>query len=339
MFPTLTKRDKTGLFFLFLTGVSSLFVWKQVFILVFSKGETSPFLPFVWCVLLAVSFFIGSLLWKYTLLRCFAVLLVIVPSFFLFFDWKYIVVSMGVSLLLYRSSYKIFLEENECVHFNFFRSVQAGSLTFFFSITLLFSLGYYTSLQDVVWQEKIPNFRISQGMMKSIFKVIGIVNPSFSQLKEENSTVDEFLLDIEKQQNIQAEVPTVFPKKEGEISPLLVGISPDMQQQLFLMQGRKQISSFVGRQVDGSEKMSDILSPFIQDKLTAFFQSEQILQHLSSQKISIFISFLLFITLFSFVSFLSPLSFYLAYGIFYCMLQIKILAFETVSVEQQKLQK
>ncbi|MDD2766475.1 MAG: hypothetical protein PHH40_01760 [Candidatus Moranbacteria bacterium] len=346
MFSTLTKRDTIGLFLLFLIGVWSVFLWRTLVVVISFEKGSSLAQPLLFLVLLAICFFIGSVLWKQTALRLIATALIILPGIFFFLGWEYIIVSVGVSLIFLRSSANIFAEGKERTRFHFFRSVKSGSMLFFLGIALLFSTGYYSSLKETVWEDLIPRFRISQGMTSSIFKIAGTINPSFAQLTKENVTVDEFLLNLEKQQqivgsDISSQKVFSLQNTSDRMMPVPVGlpleISPAIARQLFLEEGRTQIASFVGRPVDGSEKIADILSLIVQNKLTSFLQGEQTVQHIPSQAIPFFITLLLFITLLSLASVLNPLCVFLAQFIFWLILMARFLTLETVTVEQQRL--
>lgn len=340
MFYLSTKRDEIGLALILIIGFCSLFLWRTVSMFILSKEEhISFFEPFLWISLLSICFLIGAVLWKQWDIRLMGVLLTVLPGLFFFSGWEYVLMSFVGSFILYRSSKNIALEEEKYVQFSFIRSVRSGSTSFLIGLVLLFSTSYYLFLRETVWEDLVPRFRVSQGVMNTIFKVAGVINPNLTQLAEGDTTVDEFLLDIEKKQKEnKSEESVVFTEQIQDRESQNVSVSSVIEQQFFLEQGRKQISQFVGRRVDGSEKIVDILSPIIQDKLTAFLQSEQVLSHISSQTASFLIALLLFVTLITFVSVLSPFYIFLAYLLFCIMVKAKLLVLETVIVEKQRLQ-
>lgn len=347
-----TKRDQVGRALIVLIGIFSVLLWQTFSVVIDIKEGTSLFRPLLWLVLLSASFFLGSIVWKQAVTRLIGTILLILPSLFFLVGWEYSIVSIIVFLFFYQSSVNIFLEGKERIRFRFFRSVRSGSTLFFLGIALLFSTGYYLSLKEMVWEELVPRFRISQEMTQGIFRVAGVINPSFAQLTEGDTTVDEFLLNLEQNRRTAESVSSSeeVSLREGlsitpgmrqllaqKMSELPVEMSSAIEQQLFLEGGRVQIASFVGRPVGGSEKIADILSLIIQNKLTALLQGESTTGHVPTQAIPFFVTLLLFLTLISLSSILNPLCILFSQFLFWLMLKSGLLTLETITVEQQKL--
>ncbi|HLC94981.1 MAG TPA: hypothetical protein VJH89_00700, partial [Patescibacteria group bacterium] len=181
----------------------------------------------------------------------------------------------------------------------------------------------YVFLKNASWEELVPRFRIGEEITHIIFKVAGVVNPSFATLMEGDVTVDEFLMNLETQQRGTS-----------------LGVAPEQETlDVFLQSGREQIAELVGRSVEGNEKVSTVLSLALQQRLVMLLNGEKALVHMPSQAIPFFLSLLLFFTLLPILSILGIVWVLVAQLIFFCFLRLGWLALDTVTIQQEKLAK
>lgn len=346
-----TKREIFGIFLLLVVGLCSFVAWRAFSLVMTDGGVSSIWTPIIWFAFLASIFFLGMIVWKRTFLQFTGGAFVFVSGLFFLRSQEYIIVGAISMMCLYWGSTSVAEECEERTHFHFFKNVKAGSFLFVLGLSLLLSGGYYTFLKDVSWEEMVPRFRIGEEMTGVIFKVAGVTNPSFAKLSDGGMTVDEFLQNLEQnkqdsplssQVNNQQDLLTAYPQMKqflnGEVLPLSLGSkSPKTAEELFLDGGRAQIASLVGRPVMGSEKMSDVLSSAVQNKLIAFLRGENTTQHIPSQAIPFFLALLLFLTLLSFSSLLVPICILVAQAIFWLARKFGWIAMKTLTVEQETL--
>lgn len=351
-----TRREIFGIFLVLIIGILSLGSWQIFFAAVMTPGVSDVWQPVLWFSVLAVFFFLGTVTWSHLILRISGAVLIFLPGLFFVRNWEYIVAGIVATFFIFWSSLAIARETEECVHFHFFKSVRAGQFLFVVGLSLVISSGYYVFLKDAVWEELVPRFRIGEGMTGIIFKVAGTVNPSFAKLSEGSTTVDEFLLSFEQsglgeenqsQAGLEKKVDSnntmnTFPQAgqyfNGQNPTLFSGMNQEqIAQNLFLESGREQVATLVGRPVAGNEKISDLFSLALQDKLITILSGGKTAQHIPSQAIPFFLSLLLFLTLLSIVSIFIPLCILGAKSIFTFLLWIKWLKKGTFAVEQEKL--
>jgi len=353
MFKNFTKRDTLGTALILLIGLCSLGAWQFFVFAMTHFGVSDIWWLVFWFILLTIFFFLGTIIWSTTLSRIIGAILVSLPGFLLIQAWEYIVAGIVSALCIYVSSASIARERDERIRFHFFKSVQTSSFLFFMGLSLLISSGYYVSLKDASWEELVPRFRIGEGGTRAIFKVAGMVNPSFAKLSEGNMTIDEFLLNLEQnkqesdvtmlqtsmtEQDILNAYREMSQSSSGRESTLPFDIqSIQTAQEVFLDGGRKQIASLVGRSVTGDEKISDVLSSALQNKLVTFLGGEKVTGHISSPAIPFFLSLLVFLTLLSLSSIVAPLCILIAHGFFSLFLWAGWLSIGKVSVEQERL--
>ena len=326
-FFSFTHREWVGLGTLFFVGVLSFEAWLS-FSGIMASFDSAPLLGTVlWFVLVTLCFFFGAVVWTNSAYRVLAALFLFLPGMYFFYTWEYGVVGLVAMVCFYLSSLFIANEGQDRMRFHFYQSIRSGSFIFIVGLSLILSGGYYSSVRTATWEALVPRFRIGEGMTKMIFKVAGVVNPSFAELSNGNVSVDEFLLSLEKTSG-EANSPTPLMVTPG---------SARIAQELYLESGREQIATLAGRTVAGNEKISDVLSASVQNKLISMLSGTNETGRIPSQAIPFFLSLLLFLTLLSFASLITPLCIIIAYGFFLGVIAIGWLKLEKVMVEQEKL--
>lgn len=344
-----TKREIFGIALLFVIGLGSFMAWRAFALVMTDGGISSIWTPILWFAFVTTVFFLGMIVWKRMFFQIIGGAFVFLPGLFFLRSQEYIIVGVISMICMYWGSTSVAVECEERTHFHFYKNVKAGSFLFVLGLSLLLSGGYYTFLKNVSWEEMVPRFRIGEEMTGVIFKVAGFTNPSFAKLSDGGMTVDEFLLNLEQnkqdtpassQVNSQQDLLKAYPQMKqflnGGALPLSLGSkSPKTAEELFLDGGRTQIASLVGRPVKGDEKISDVLSSAVQNKLIAFLRGENTTQHIPTQAIPFFLALLLFLTLLSFASLLVPICILVAQVIFWLARKFDWITMRTLSVEQE----
>lgn len=346
----LTKREILGISLLVLLSLCSFGAWQTFFTAMINLQTATFWWCVGWFVLLAILFFLGEIVWKKLLLKIIGAGFIFLPAFLFTQAWEFIIFCGVAFGLLYWSDTSVAEECEERTRFHFFKNVRAGSFLFVLSLSLLLSTGYYVSLKNVSWEEMVPRFQVGEQMTGVIFKIAGLANPSFAQLSNGGMTVDEFLLNLEKNQQGDAstsqpseqDLLKAYPGMQGLLNggklPLSLGVkSPKTADELFLDGGRAQIASLVGRPVAGNEKISDILSVAVQNKLVTFLRGEKATGHMPSQAIPFFLALLLFLTLLSLLSLVAPVCILAAQCLFWLAQAFGWLTISRIQVEQEKL--
>lgn len=351
-----TKREILGIFLILIIGLLAWGSWRAFFFAVTTSGVSDIWQVISWFFLLAAFFFLGTVLWTNLFLRIVGGVLVFLPGLLFISSWEYIMAGIFSIILIFWSSTTIAREIGERVRFRFFKSARVGQFLFVLGLSLSISGGYYVFLKNVSWEELVSRFRIGEEISTVIFKVAGTINPGFAKLSEGTATVDEFLLSFGQSKSEMESLPqkdsgkriteqdilSAFPQlgqySQGKNTVFLSDLDQEqIAQELFLESGREQVATLVGRPVAGSEKMSDILSLAVQNKLIAFLRGGEVTRQAPSPAVPFFLSLLLFLTLISLASIFAPLCIFGAELIFLLLLRSGWLEISTFSVEQEKL--
>src|SRR3989344_3526081 len=329
-----TERETLGIFLILVIGLLSLRAWQAFFTAMATPGIADIWQPIAWFSLVAVFFFLGTITWSHMILRITGAALVFFPGLLFIRSWEYIAAGIAAAFFIFWSSMSIARETEERVRFRFFKSARVGQFFFVLGLSLSISSGYYVLL-----------------------KVASTVNPSFAKLAEGDTTVDEFLLSLGQNKlgegMIDQETPEQTTNKQviGNALPELgrylkgkdTGLFSDVDQekiaeQLFLESGREQVATLAGRPVAGDEKISDILSLAVQNKLITLLSGGKATERIPSSGVPFFLSLLIFLTILSFSSIVAPVCILGAEFLFLFAVWIKWLKIGTFSVEQEKLE-
>lgn len=352
-----TKREILGILLIFVIGLLSLGAWQSFFVTIMTPGVSDIWRPVLWFSLVAIFFFLGAIVWSRLALRAGGVVFIFLSGLPFIHTWEYIaggIVSLG---FIFWSSMVIARETEERVHFHFYRSVRTGTFLFIVGLSLILSSGYYVFLKSATWEEMVPRFRIGEEMTQIIFKVAGAINPSFAKLSDGNMTVDEFLMSlglVKPEENSSSQTEAEEQAHKEDIAAAFPEISQYMQERgivfsvdgsqeknaeaLSLQSGRGQVETLAGREVGGNEKIADIFSLALQNKLITFLSGGKSSGNVPSQGVSFFLSLALFLTLLSFASLLGFLCILVAQLIFLLLLYVGWLALRTIDMEQEKLE-
>lgn len=340
----LTKRDILGIFLLVCVGLLALGAWRALFIVMVTFGASDIWQPILWFAVLETFFFLGTAVWRTPVFQGVGSALLFLPGLLFIVAWEYALVSVIAMGLVFWSVTDIAYECKERLRFRFFRSMRAGQFFFVAGLALSFSGGYYVVLKEASWEELVPRFHIAEEMTAVIFKAASVINPDFSTLSGGNTTVDEFLLDLERNKREQIllsdserSMPVVSPLTDTGDAAALAAFQKQLSEESFLRSGREQIADLAGRSVEGNEKISDILSVALQRKLIGLLGEQKTAEHIPSQAVPFFLSLLLFFTLLPVLSMLGILCILMAELFFVLSLKVGWLTLERVSAEQERL--
>lgn len=191
---------------------------------------------------------------------------------------------------------------------DFYKSIRAGSTFVILAFSLAIASHYFFETKNTRLENIIPKFDMSRAINSIAPKIISTVNPEFKNISQENLTVDQWILKNEGGEIENAE----------KISPLLAATSKE----IILSEGRSQLENFAGFEITGREKLADVLTRMVSNKINNFIAPDY-----SDRKIPIFpliVSSAIFLTMFSLGSFLRPLWTWIADFIFWILKKIKL---------------
>ena len=312
---SLTSRDSFGLLLTLFVFLFSVGGWQAFFSSAVDLKEGGINGIILWFFFLSVVFLLGVVVWRRLSVRILGAVCAFVPALFFLHQW-YVVVFVLFSIAI--SVLGMWLAEREMAErlsFHFFKTAAAGQFFFVLGLSLVLSSGYFSLLKQASWEEIVPRFRLGEGGAVVFFQVASYFQPDLRGLVQRQATVDEFLLDLEKQQFSGGDeskkattdlaafefdfsvVPGVekYLKENGLVLEGMAEVSS--AEELYLRSGREQFSALVGRPVSGDEKITDIFSLAIQRKMITYLSGGETTRHSSSEAVPFILSVLLFLTL------------------------------------------
>jgi hypothetical protein len=234
-----------------LTVVFSFCSWWSVDQAMNDPTASVWLVPISWFSLFSVFFFLTTIVTKIPYLSLASLFIFFLAELFFFPFFNAASFLLGLVV--------IFRVKGEMAYGNRIllrKIIRSGSGIFIFSLALALSAHYYLASWKGEMAKPIPEFKM-EGMTKEItFKILSKISPSFKDIGEENLTVDEF---IKKNQ--------VPESPEVETEDLLVAL----KNELILEESRKSLSQISGLALSGEEKMSEVISRIINNKIFSLF--------------------------------------------------------------------
>jgi hypothetical protein len=258
--------------------------------------------------------------------------------------------------LLFLASRKIREDMELNIKISPWKSMQAGKSYLIFAITLMICMQYFLTELSFDGEKKIPHFDVSFITKKIAIPFISAVNPQFKVLKDETLTVDQFILQTQaanldggfsvmSDEVLDAQLPANLTPAQKEMikrqarenfSSTQSKVTQKNQELIFEI-GRKQLSELVGVPVAGDEKISEVFTGLINNKINDYFNSKVS----GDEKNPVFpmiLAIVLFLTIYPVGLILSIVCFLIAKLIFFILLKLKVVGVRTITVEKEILE-
>jgi len=339
----LTRRDIFGVGILAFLLVFSLLSWRLFFEVATRPDIGNTLSVAAWLTLLLATYFLGMVVWRRASLAWIGVGITLVPSLFFAPNWYHLLFVFFAGVFLFESVRMTQQEMIDRLSFHFFRTVRTGSFSCLFALSLTFTSVYYSTIERESWEELVPRFSMGEGTTTALFQVAVYLNPDWKNLADDGTTVDDFLLSLQKQKEEGSE--RGVPPLSNDVLPALIayltenrdGLGEDLSEQLALAAGRAQIATLVGRPVSGDEKIANVFSVAIQNKIITLLRGGEMTRHASPTIVPVILSVLLFLTLLPLGSLLALPALLVGFLVFRGALWLKVLAIENIPREQKTL--
>jgi len=207
--------------------------------------------------------------------------------FFVFKPWYLVFLGAGYLLLTFSHAHvRSDLKLN--IKVDFYKSIRAGNFAFVLALSLVISSHYFFQTQHTRLENVVPKFNAAKLIEKVAPKIIASVNDDFKNIEKKDLTVDQWILETEKE--------------KGEMSKGKTFSA--LEEKLLLEEGRMQLEEFSGKRITGKEKMAEVVSQVISGKVDDFIAKGQLEGKFPA--IPFAVSIVLFLTLFSMAVFLCP---------------------------------
>lgn len=208
--------------------------------------------------------------------------------------WHMIVIVFGwllISLAIGRIRRDLRLN----IEVDLLKTLRTGSSFLVLSFGLVITSQYYHGIKDMSASRLIPKFELGGATNDLVSQILPAINPDFKSLGDQNLTVDQLILETQKNQlesdgaysEIENQIDRLIDKQYGRnISPAqratikeealkkIKNAASEVNQSgeaLILSEGRKKLSEMVGFELRGDEKVSEIMSEVINNKISSYF--------------------------------------------------------------------
>lgn len=247
------------------------------------------------------------------------------------------------------------------VKIDIWKSLRMGKGFLLGAFSLVLASQYYTDALKNIENKQLPRIEVGQTGGKIAMQIISSFNPSFEALRNEEMTVDDFILQswekqkeasfIQENDNLSEALIEQQLEKNGisleqreilrsqaqeQIRQVQKGITDD-NKELMLSEGRRQFSEMLGRDIVGTEKMSQVFSGIVDKKINDFFSPNPQFPE-RAKAYPMLVSTLLFFTMLSLTSVLWWLVVAIVAGIFAILKKIGVVKISWTTVEAETIE-
>lgn len=273
------------------------------------------------------------------------------------FAWLQLGAVLLGGYLVFIASRKIREDMELNIKINTWKSLQVGKSYLLIALSLVIAMQYYIVINNFSGEKKVPHFDVSFITKKIAIPFIAKVNPQFRALEDESLTVDQFIL--QSQENALQKTAALSAENEKLLDDSLPSNLTSVQKEalkkqaleefsgaqsklveknknLILLNGRTQFSDLAGVPIMGSEKISDLFTGLVSNKIDNYF-NPKVEGEKKNTTFSMILAAVLFLTIYPLGSVLSISWFALVIFVIFVLLKSKVLTIETVNVPKQLL--
>ncbi|MDO8240980.1 MAG: hypothetical protein Q7T51_03315 [Candidatus Moranbacteria bacterium] len=241
------------------------------------------------------------------------------------------------------------------VKVSLWKSIRTGSALMLLAFSLMITSQYYTEIKNMSSARIMPQFNVGEMTGGLTSKLLSAMNPDFKNLDQEGLTIDQFILQIQKNQDADStnDINSQIDQMIEDSNPNLTlaqkkalredalkkmnGASAGIkngQDQLIIQEGRKKFSEIAGVQLTGNEKVSDVLSDIVNRRINQYLGSG-LAGSQQSSPLPFIMAIGLFLTIVPLGSLLSTLWLIVIEGIIWIFIKTELITIAKVSVEME----
>jgi hypothetical protein len=323
------EHKKINITLLILTALSSFASWYSVERAINLQNSSIWLVPTICFSFYFIFLCLCFVMIKKTYVLEILILVTFLPSFIFSWDISRIVAFLFASLGMAVAIHKIKKDLLLNIKVDLGKSIGTAKTIMIVSIALMISSQYYDDIKDKEIQKMFPKFDFSRISNAVTPRVLSFMNPQFKNVDSNSSTVDEFILQIQKNQiedsslenNENRQIDEMIEKQGGasltqeqkdaikkDALEKLAQSKEEIQkssQAMVLEEGRKKLSEMSGKNLSGSEKISSVFSDIVNNKINTYLAPS--MDQGSMPILPIIIAVILFFTIISLGNLLSVL--------------------------------
>jgi hypothetical protein len=340
-----------------LTLLGAFFAWLAVDQAINVEGASIWGLPILLFSLLFIFLYLSIILIRKIPILQAMLGTVFLASFIFAFSFAHIVAIILAYLLALWSMIRIKADLHLNVKVNLWKSIRVGSSLMLFSFAVAITSQYYCEIKSRSAEHLMPHFSVGKTTGGLTSKFLSVMNPEFKNLDQEGLTIDQFILQTQKEQIKNASASgEIGIKIDQQIEKTGANLSLEQkqilredalkkindsnesmsieQEQLLLAEGRKKFSEIAGVTLAGDEKVSEVLSAFINQKIDQYLGSDMT-DSQESSPLPLIMALGLFLTILPIGSLLSALWIMVVEMVILIFTKTKLISIVKVPVEME----
>ncbi len=292
-----------------------------------------------WLVpLICFSFFyialsLGAILIKNRTILISALAISLLSNLIFVFSFWHVLILLFAFFLALAGLERISSDIKSNIKFDITKSVRTGKTMLILALSIIITSQYYVEVKDTGKINIIPRFEAGD----AVNQILPRIYPELKDSEKSDLTVDEFILKMSKENSDSflgniLESQGLDEKQIGASKSQIEKILANDQEKI-LAEQRKSFSEIAGVPLTGQEKISDVFSEMINNKINEFFSTS--LEKDSMPFLPFIASFILFLTVASLGSFLGSICGYLTALVFWILRKINFVQVSKVMVEME----
>lgn len=350
------KRKIITMLLSVLTLVFATFSWLSVKSAVVVPDSSTWFVPMALFSVYVILICLDAMLFQDILLLELILIASLAVSAFFAFEWLQLLGILISAYFMFLASRKMRADMENNVRVSPWKSMQVGKSYLLISLTFLIAMQYFVIMRSFDGVKKVPHFDASFITKKFAIPFIASVNPQFKVLENEKLTVDEFILQTQdsgssdnlleiNEEMIEAQIPKDLDSVQREMikRQAMENFSntnsqlSQKNQELILSIGRNQFADIIGASVTGDEKIADVFTGLINNKINDYF-NPKVGSDEKSSVFSLILAIVLFLIIYPLGSILSIVWFSIVKLIIFVLLKTKIFKVKMVTVSKEVLE-
>jgi hypothetical protein len=253
----------------FLSLVAAFFSWFSLSNAITVTGASVWLVPAIWLSFFYLVYSLEFVVFAEKTLAILSIILGIFLSLIFVHNFGHVVVLFLATGLLFAAYRQIKNDLGMNVKLHLPKTLRMGKTAFMLSIALVISSQYYFQAKEAGLL-KLPVFDANVILDNDFARgILYKLNPDLQKLEDKNLTVDELILqNFQESQAGMAEAQLLnFSDGNQVISADSLQKMENLQKQKILESGREQLGKMVGRKLTGSEKVADVLTENMNQKV------------------------------------------------------------------------
>jgi hypothetical protein len=295
------QRQVFGMFMALMTGICSLMAWQAFFIDMSVAESGYAWRILAWFSVSSLCFLVGTVIWQRSVCHVVGSFMLFLPGFVFFQSWQYVFAACIAGLLAWFGLRAVKSDIDDRLRLHFYRSIGMAQTFLIVALSIAVASGYYSFASQKSWEDLLAHFRISEGVTSTLIRVASYVYPELRYVPNEEVTVDQFLNSLSPEHEM-SEYPASIDM------PALPSI-PDQNaliEEIYLRSGRERLSGLAGVDLHGSERLSSVVPVILEHRAMAVFGGDGTVRHLPPRLVPVFLSILVFLTVFSIGALIAP---------------------------------